>query len=65
MASGKIVGGMIPKIEACISAVRNGVNSAHLLDGRVPHVVLVELFTDAGVGTMITDDRPTERFTAI
>ena len=55
---------MIPKIEACISAVRNGVNSAHLLDGRVPHVVLVELFTDAGVGTMITDDRPTERFTA-
>ena len=65
LASGKIVGGMIPKIEACISAVRNGVNSAHLLDGRVPHVVLVELFTDAGVGTMITDDRPTERFTAI
>ena len=65
LASGKIVGGMIPKIEACISAVRNGVNSAHLLDGRVPHVVLVELFTDAGVGTMITDDRPTERLTAI
>ena len=61
--SGNIVGGMIPKIEACISAVRNGVNSAHLLDGRVPHVVLVELFTDAGVGTMITSDRPHERFT--
>ncbi|WP_419553698.1 acetylglutamate kinase [Candidatus Poriferisodalis sp.] len=58
LAGGKIVGGMIPKIEACISAVRNGVNSAHLLDGRVPHVVLVELFTDAGVGTMITRDRP-------
>ena len=58
LASGKIVGGMIPKIEACISAVRNGVSSAHLLDGRVPHVVLVELFTDAGVGTMITRDRP-------
>lgn len=59
LASGTIAGGMIPKIEACISAVRNGVNSAHLLDGRVPHVVLVELFTDAGVGTMITRDRPT------
>ena len=58
LASGKIVGGMIPKLEACISAVRKGVNSAHLLDGRVPHVVLVELFTDAGVGTMITRDRP-------
>ncbi len=56
LADGTIEGGMIPKIEACISAVRNGVNSAHLLDGRVPHVVLVELFTDAGIGTMITDE---------
>ena len=64
LANGNIAGGMIPKIEACVSAVRNGVNSAHLLDGRVPHVVLVELFTDAGVGTMITSDRPSERFTA-
>jgi acetylglutamate kinase len=53
--SGALTGGMIPKIEACVRAVRNGVTSAHLLDGRIPHVVLLEVFTDAGVGTMITD----------
>ena len=47
-------GGMIPKIDACVHAVENGVRSAHILDGRVPHVLLLELFTDAGVGTMIT-----------
>ena len=58
LSSGQIVGGMIPKIEACISAVRNGVASAHLLDGRVPHVVLLELFTDSGIGTMIENTRP-------
>jgi acetylglutamate kinase len=45
---------MIPKIAACLHAVQKGVGSAHLLDGRVPHVVLLELFSDAGVGTMIT-----------
>jgi acetylglutamate kinase len=53
--AGLLTGGMIPKIEACVHAVRNGVMSAHLLDGRIPHVVLLEIFTDAGVGTMITD----------
>ncbi len=53
--AGELTGGMIPKIEACVHAVRHGVNSAHLLDGRVPHVVLLEVFTDAGVGTMITE----------
>lgn len=52
--SGALTGGMIPKIEACVRAVTNGVTSAHLLDGRIPHVVLLEIFTDAGVGTMIT-----------
>jgi acetylglutamate kinase len=51
--SGLLSGGMIPKIEACVRAVRNGVSSAHLLDGRVPHVSLLELFTDLGKGTMI------------
>ena len=45
---------MIPKIEACLAALDGGVGSAHLLDGRLPHVVLLELFTDAGIGTMIT-----------
>jgi acetylglutamate kinase len=51
--SGRLTGGMIPKIAACLHAVRNGVRSAHLLDGRVPHVLLLELFTAAGIGTMI------------
>ncbi len=51
---GSLEGGMIPKIEACVHAVQGRVTSAHLLDGRIPHVVLLEIFTDAGVGTMIT-----------
>ena len=51
---GELTGGMIPKVAACIHAVGNGVGSAHILDGRVPHVVLLELFSDAGVGTMVT-----------
>jgi acetylglutamate kinase len=54
IADGVIAGGMIPKIEACLDAVTGGVGSAHILDGRIPHVVLLELLTDAGVGTMIT-----------
>jgi acetylglutamate kinase len=54
--SGVLAGGMIPKVAAAVHAVRNGVGSAHLLDGRVPHVVLLELFSDAGIGTMITLD---------
>jgi len=54
IADGIIAGGMIPKIDACLDAVAGGVGSAHILDGRIPHVVLLELLTDAGVGTMIT-----------
>jgi acetylglutamate kinase len=53
---GTLMGGMIPKIAACIHAVEHGVASAHILDGRTPHVVLLEVFTDAGIGTMITGD---------
>jgi acetylglutamate kinase len=53
---GSLQGGMIPKISACLHAVDGGVGSAHLLDGRLPHVVLLELFSDAGVGTMITKE---------
>jgi acetylglutamate kinase len=45
---------MIPKVEACLAAVDGGVGSAHILDGRIAHVVLLELLTDAGVGTMLT-----------
>jgi len=57
--SGALEGGMIPKIAACLHAVGAGVGSAHLLDGRLPHVVLLELFSDAGVGTMITAEAAT------
>ena len=46
--------GMIPKMDACLRAVQGGVNRAHVLDGRVPHAVLVEVFTDEGSGTMVT-----------
>jgi acetylglutamate kinase len=52
--SGLVGTGMIPKVAACIHAVRHGVNSAHMINGTTPHVLLVELFTDAGIGTMIT-----------
>jgi acetylglutamate kinase len=45
--------GMVPKMEACLAAVRGGVGRAHVLDGRVPHSLLLELFTDEGVGTMV------------
>jgi len=48
--------GMAPKMEACLRAVRGGVPQAHVLDGRVPHAVLVEVFTDSGVGTMVLPD---------
>jgi acetylglutamate kinase len=53
LRSGGAQGGMMPKVEACASAVRAGVHSAHILDGRVPHALLLELFTDSGVGTMV------------
>ena len=53
MANGTINGGMIPKVESCVHAVRGGVGRAHILDGRIAHVLLLELFTDAGIGTMV------------
>ncbi len=53
IADGTISGGMIPKAEAAISAIRNGVRSVHLVDGRAEHSLLVELFTEEGIGTMI------------
>ncbi len=52
--AGRLTGGMVPKVAAALHAVQHGVGSAHLLDGRVAHVLLLELFSDAGVGTMIT-----------
>lgn len=56
ITNGIISGGMIPKVESCIQSVRGGVKSAHILDGRIAHVLLLELFTDQGIGTMITGD---------
>lgn len=50
----KLESGMIPKIEACLDAVENGVPEAHIIDGREPHSILTEIFTDDGTGTMIT-----------
>ncbi|GIU87871.1 MAG: acetylglutamate kinase [Acidimicrobiia bacterium] len=53
IAAGKVSEGMIPKLESCISALRNGVRRAHVLDGRLPHALLLEFFTREGVGTMV------------
>jgi len=58
VADGTVASGMIPKVEACLHAVESSVRSAHLIDGRIDHVLLLELFTDAGIGTMITRDDP-------
>jgi acetylglutamate kinase len=51
---GVLRGGMIPKIASCVHAVSHGVERAHILDGRIPHVLLLEIFTDEGIGTMVT-----------
>jgi acetylglutamate kinase len=51
-----LAAGMIPKMEACLAAVRGGVPQAHVLDGRLPHSVLLEIFTDSGIGTMVIPD---------
>lgn len=55
IADGTIYGGMLPKISCALSAVNAGVTSAHIIDGRVPHATLLEIFTDEGVGTLITN----------
>jgi acetylglutamate kinase len=57
IADGTISGGMLPKIRCALDAVKSGVNSAHIVDGRVPHAVLLETFTDEGMGTLITNKR--------
>ena len=50
---GVIAGGMIPKVDCCVEAVRNGVHRTHILDGRIPHSILIEVLSQAGIGTMI------------
>ena len=54
LADGSLSEGMVPKIASCVSALRHGVGRAHLLDGRIPHALLLECFTHQGVGTMVT-----------
>ncbi len=56
IADGTIRGGMIPKVETCVAAVEHGVEGAVILDGRIPHVVLLEIFVELGAGTLIIDD---------
>ena len=53
IADGTIHGGMLPKVQYALDAVNSGVRSAHIIDGRVAHAVLLEIFTDEGVGTLI------------
>jgi acetylglutamate kinase len=52
-----LASGMVPKMEGCLHAVRNGVRTARVLDGRVPHSILLEIFTDEGIGTMVVPDK--------
>jgi len=54
IADGTIRGGMIPKTQCCMDGIRNGVQSVHILDGRTPHSLLLEIFTNEGIGTMMT-----------
>jgi acetylglutamate kinase len=54
LAEGAIQGGMIPKVECCLDALAGGVDRTHIIDGRILHAVLLEVFTDVGVGTLIT-----------
>ena len=52
--NGTITSGMLPKVEACITALKGGVTKAHMIDGRIPHSLLLEIYTEAGIGTQIT-----------
>ena len=56
IADGDVGGGMIPKLENCIDAIAKGVSRVHILDGRIPHCLLLEIFTNKGIGTAILDD---------
>lgn len=57
--SGTIGGGMLPKLTNCTEAIENGVSRVHILDGRIPHCILLEIFTKSGIGTVIIDDSDT------
>jgi len=63
-ANGTISGGMLPKISSALDAVKNGVSSSHVIDGRVEHALLLEVLTNEGVGTMIRADNTPPRYDA-
>ncbi|MCB1325108.1 MAG: acetylglutamate kinase [Spirochaetales bacterium] len=63
-ADGAISGGMLPKVDCCVSALRHGVRRAHIVDGRVPHALLLEIFTNEGVGTLISNEFDRKRASA-
>ena len=52
-SAGVITSGMLPKVEACVTALQAGVNKAHIIDGRISHSLLLEIYTEAGIGTEI------------
>jgi len=56
ISSGVVTGGMIPKLECCMKALDSGVMKAHIVDGRIPYSILMELFTDSGIGTQIVKE---------
>jgi acetylglutamate kinase len=56
LAAGALGSGMLPKVRACVNALRRGVERAHILNGTIPHALLLEVYTDEGVGTMITGE---------
>ena len=65
MNDGSITGGMIPKVTCCLDALHHGVRRTHIIDGRVPHAVLLEMFTDDGVGTLISYEFDSKRRTEV
>ena len=56
LGSGNIGGGMLPKIQNCVDAIKSGVSRVHILDGRIPHCLLLEFYTNKGIGTAIIGD---------
>ena len=58
IVDGTIGGGMIPKVECCIHAIRRGVSRVFIIDGRIPHAILMEMLTNEGIGTMFTESAP-------
>jgi acetylglutamate kinase len=53
IATNVVSGGMIPKVNCCVRSLAQGVRAAHIIDGRIPHALLLEIFTDIGIGTML------------